>query len=61
MSDIANAAAAARRPATNFRTIALIIASAMFMEQLDGTVIATALPQMAGSFSVAAVDLNIGM
>jgi MFS family permease len=33
----------------------------MFMEQLDGTVIATALPQMAGSFSVTAVDLNIGM
>src|SRR5258708_2147461 len=31
------------------------------MEQLDGTVIATALPQMAQSFGVAAVDLNIGM
>ena len=43
------------------RMIALLVAGAMFMEQLDGTVIATALPQMAGSFGVAAVDLNVGM
>jgi MFS family permease len=43
------------------RTVALLVAGAMFMEQLDGTVIATALPQMAASFEVAAVDLNIGM
>jgi MFS family permease len=41
--------------------IALLVAGALFMEQLDGTVIATALPQMALSFGVAAVDLNIGM
>src|SRR5206468_3473203 len=41
--------------------VALLVAGAMFMEQLDGTVIATALPQMANSFGVAAVDLNIGM
>src|SRR5579871_54729 len=41
--------------------IALLAAGALFMEQLDGTVIATALPQMAQSFAVAAVDLNIGM
>jgi EmrB/QacA subfamily drug resistance transporter len=41
--------------------IALLVAGALFMEQLDGTVIATALPQMALSFSVAAVDLNIGI
>jgi EmrB/QacA subfamily drug resistance transporter len=41
--------------------IALLVAGAFFMEQLDGTVIATALPQMAGSFGVAPVDLNIGM
>src|SRR5689334_6056981 len=31
------------------------------MENLDGTVIATALPQMAASFHSSAVDLNIGM
>jgi hypothetical protein len=41
--------------------IALLIAGALFMEQLDGTVIATALPQMADTFGVAAVDLNIGI
>src|SRR5215475_11390144 len=43
------------------RMIALLVAGSMFMEQLDGTVIATALPQMASSFGVAAVDLNVGM
>ena len=31
------------------------------MENLDGTIIATALPQMAISFHVGAVSLNIGM
>ena len=31
------------------------------MENLDGTVIATALPQMGKSFHVSPVDLNIGM
>ncbi len=31
------------------------------MENLDGTIIATALPQMAKSFHVGAVNLNIGM
>jgi len=41
--------------------IALLVAGALFMEQLDGTVIATALPQMALSFGVAAIDLNIGI
>src|ERR1700742_2534793 len=41
--------------------IALLVAGALFMEQLDGTVIATALPQMAQSFGVGPVDLNIGM
>src|ERR1700690_859880 len=41
--------------------IALLVAGALFMEQLDGTVIATALPQMAQSFGVAPVDLNIGI
>src|SRR3984885_8069747 len=41
--------------------VALLVAGALFMEQLDGTVIATALPQMALSFGVAPVDINIGM
>ena len=41
--------------------IAILVAGAFFMENLDGTVIATALPQMGVSFHVSAVDLNIGM
>jgi EmrB/QacA subfamily drug resistance transporter len=41
--------------------IAILVAGAFFMENLDGTVIATALPQMGRSFHVNPVDLNIGM
>jgi EmrB/QacA subfamily drug resistance transporter len=41
--------------------ITTLIAGALFMEMLDGTIIATALPQMARSFNVGAVHLNIGM
>ena len=41
--------------------IALVVAAAFFMENLDGTVIATALPQMARSFGTTAVDLSVGM
>jgi EmrB/QacA subfamily drug resistance transporter len=41
--------------------VALLVAGAFFMENLDGTVIATALPQMAVSFRANPVDLNMGM
>jgi len=41
--------------------IALLVASAFFMEMLDGTVIVTALPEMARSFGVHPVDLTLGM
>jgi EmrB/QacA subfamily drug resistance transporter len=41
--------------------IALIVACAFFMEMLDGSVIATALPQMAQSFHDNPVNLSIGM
>lgn len=41
--------------------IALLVAVTFFMENLDATVIATALPDMARTFGVAAVDVNIGM
>src|SRR5579862_481508 len=41
--------------------IALLVAGAFFMENLDGTVIATALPQMGLSFHRNPVDLNMGM
>jgi EmrB/QacA subfamily drug resistance transporter len=42
-------------------SIALLVAGAFFMENLDGTVIATALPQMAQSFNTGPVALNVGM
>jgi EmrB/QacA subfamily drug resistance transporter len=41
--------------------VALLVAGAYFMENLDGTVILTALPQMAASFHVHALDMNIGV
>src|SRR5205823_11606820 len=41
--------------------VALLVAGAFFMENLDGTVIATALPQMATTFGASPVDLNMGM
>src|SRR5271156_4639506 len=41
--------------------VALLVAGAFFMENLDGTVVVTAMPQMAASFGVHAVDLNIGI
>ena len=41
--------------------VALIVACAFFMEMFDGTVIATALPQMARSFHENPVNLSIGM
>jgi EmrB/QacA subfamily drug resistance transporter len=41
--------------------VALLVAGAFFMENLDGTVIATALPEMALSFRANPVDLNMGM
>ncbi|MDR3435717.1 MFS transporter [Telmatospirillum sp.] len=39
----------------------LLVAGAFFMNNLDGTVIATALPQMAHSLHADVIDLNIGM
>jgi EmrB/QacA subfamily drug resistance transporter len=43
------------------RVTALIVASALFMEQLDGTVLATALPTMARSFDVDALHMNVAL
>jgi EmrB/QacA subfamily drug resistance transporter len=39
----------------------LIVASAMFMEQLDGTVLATALPTMARSFDADPLHMNVAL
>ncbi|SNB76350.1 drug resistance transporter, EmrB/QacA subfamily [Arboricoccus pini] len=41
--------------------VALLVASTFFMENLDATVIVTALPAMAHSFDVGPVDLNVGI
>jgi len=42
----------------NYRTVALIIACALFMEQMDATVLATALPTMARDFHVPPISLS---
>ncbi|MDB5460094.1 MAG: transporter, partial [Caulobacteraceae bacterium] len=42
----------------NYRTVALIIACALFMEQMDATILATALPTMARDFGVPATNLS---
>jgi EmrB/QacA subfamily drug resistance transporter len=48
-------------PGANYRTVALIIACAMFMENLDATVLATALPTMAQDFGVRAPEMSIAL
>ncbi len=56
------AAGAARRTGgVSPRMTALIVASALFMEQLDGTVLATALPTMARSFHVDPLHMNVAL
>jgi EmrB/QacA subfamily drug resistance transporter len=49
------------QPTRNYRTVALIIATAMFMENLDATVLATALPTMARDFGVRAPEMSIAL
>ena len=41
--------------------IALVVAVAFFMENLDATIIVTALPQMAGSFHIEASRMSLGV
>jgi len=53
------APSAGRTP--NYRVIALIIACALFMEQMDATVLATALPTMAREFGVQAPSMSIAL
>jgi EmrB/QacA subfamily drug resistance transporter len=57
MSDSPTAAARSQ----DSTLIVMLVAAAYFMENLDGTIIATALPQMAHSFGVHPVDLSIGI
>jgi EmrB/QacA subfamily drug resistance transporter len=48
-------------PARRATWIAYLVAGAFFMENLDGTIITTALPAMAHSFDTTPVALNVGM
>ncbi|PNU06725.1 MDR family MFS transporter [Novosphingobium guangzhouense] len=45
----------------NYRFIALIIASALFMEFVDATVLATALPTMARDFAVRPQEMSVAL
>jgi len=45
----------------NGKALTYLVASALFMENLDGTILVTALPEMAQSFGVHPVDLGIGV
>ncbi|MGU3492712.1 MDR family MFS transporter [Xanthobacteraceae bacterium A53D] len=49
------------RKAPGYRTVALIVASAVFMEQLDGTILVTALPAMARDFGTTAPAMSIAL
>jgi EmrB/QacA subfamily drug resistance transporter len=51
----------APRVAIDPQLIAVIVASAFFMEMLDSAIINTSLPQMADSFQVRPLDLSIGI
>ncbi|WP_207080690.1 MFS transporter [Novosphingobium sp. KA1] len=51
----------AQAPGANYRLVALIIASALFMEFVDATVLATALPTMARDFSVRPQDMSVAL
>jgi EmrB/QacA subfamily drug resistance transporter len=45
----------------SYRTIALIVATSLFMEFLDATVLATALPTMARDFGVRAPEMSVAL
>ncbi|HET6606193.1 MAG TPA: MFS transporter [Rhodopila sp.] len=49
------------RQTVSVRSVALIVASAMFMEQMDGTVLATALPTMARSLGTDPLHMNVAL
>jgi hypothetical protein len=49
------------KPRPGHRGLALIVASALFMEQLDGTILATALPRMADTFGVAPQNMSVAL
>ena len=44
-----------------YRVIALVVASALFMQQLDGTVLTVALPTMARDLGTPATSLSLAL
>ncbi|WP_436195235.1 DHA2 family efflux MFS transporter permease subunit [Paraburkholderia hospita] len=42
-------------------SVTMLVAATFFMENLDGTIIATAIPQMARSFGTHAADMSLGI
>lgn len=57
MTDKIDEAASARQA----KIVALVVAVSFFMQILDGTIVATSLPQMAESFGVQPVSMSIGI
>jgi EmrB/QacA subfamily drug resistance transporter len=49
------------RPARGYRAMALVVASALFMQQLDGTVLTIALPTMARDLGTPATGLSLAL
>ena len=47
-------------PSTRSRTVAGLVAAVFFIQLLDGTILATSLPQMAAAFGTDAVALGAG-
>src|SRR5579863_9495759 len=47
-----------KSPEASLVAMCLVVAAALFMQGLDGSVLNTSLPQMANSFGVNAVELN---
>ena len=61
-ADFKTADVAADAPSTaNYRLVAIIVACAVFMEHLDSTVLATALPTMARDFHVPATEMSVAL
>jgi EmrB/QacA subfamily drug resistance transporter len=54
-------AAAVSAPARGYRITALVVASALFMQQLDGTVLTVALPTMARDLGTPATSLSLAL
>lgn len=59
--EVPAAAASGRRTSRRSRLTALIVACALFMQNLDSTVIATALPTIARAFGAEPVHMNVAL